>query len=165
MHRTTIQVICRNPYWAIHFISQNGSFFKVFNQLNQKTSANRNLLQDIQQLEDLRLHKVTDNAKFLKFLQVWFSSCGIFSVDLYIKDNPHLFRQPMRHLDFNLYNLNSSYSPLLYKIVTLHTQIYNKQNNLHGKIAQVPATCHRLRVLCHPLFQKEAQYYRFMDFW
>lgn len=63
----------------------------------------------------------------------------IFSVDLYIKDNPHLFRRPMKHLNFNLYNLNSSYSPLLYKIVTLHTQIYNKQNNLHGKDSLGPS--------------------------
>lgn len=48
----------------------------------------------------------------------------------------------MKHLNFNLYNLNSSYSPLLYKIVTLHTQIYNKQNNLHVREprSQLPVT-------------------------
>jgi len=70
----------------------------------------------------------------------------------------------MKHLNFNLYNLNS-YSPLLYKIVTLHTQIYNKQNNLHVREprSQLPVTV-LVRVLCHPLFPERGTVLLFYGF-
>ena len=50
----------------------------------------------------------------------------VFHEDRYIRDNPQLFRQPMKHLNCNQYNLNSSYSPLVHKLVTLHTQTISK---------------------------------------
>ena len=50
----------------------------------------------------------------------------VFHRDRYIKDNPQLFRHPMKHLNCNQYNLNSSYSPLVYKLVILHTQTRSK---------------------------------------
>lgn len=67
----------------------------------------------------------------------------------------------MKHLNLSLYKLNSSYSPLLYKIVTLHTQIYNEQNHLHVDsrgASYLSPFSHSGIVPRHPLLWEEAQY-------
>ena len=67
----------------------------------------------------------------------------------------------MKHLNLSLYKLNSSYSPLLYKIVTLHTQIYNEQNHLHVDsrgASYLSPFSHSGIVPHHPLLWEEAQY-------
>lgn len=91
---------------------------------------------------------------------MWFLCVPLFYGDLYIKDNPHLFRQPMKLLNFNLYNLNSSYSPLLYKSYTTYTNIqYAKQPSWKGSLGLSYLSLFNPSVLSHLLFQKEAQYY------
>lgn len=75
--RRTIQVRCRNPYWEIHFLSDWLTFLHLFiHQLNWHQSTG-GLLCKTQQL-DSGWHKVTNCAKFLKFLQVWFLSRSSF---------------------------------------------------------------------------------------
>lgn len=92
----------------------------VFPILNQ-TTMNNDLLQDNQQPGNFRSYTNSINLPNSEQLR----RCILIYVALKKKSQTSS-DQPMKQLNFNLYNLNS-YSFLFYKVITLNTQIYNRQ--------------------------------------
>lgn len=86
---------------------------------------NKDLLQDNQQPGNFRSYTNSINLPNSEQLR----RCILIYVALK-KKKKKTFQtssdQPMKQLNFNLYNLNS-YSFLFYKVITLNTQIYSRQ--------------------------------------